>query len=104
MKWIVVTKSPNLKTRKLWEEFLAFAELPTHYTTPNFFVDPYIGSGDRFAVLAMEGDTVAGVITGVDEGRKIVSGLAVRPQSAFKVGADRDAVAVALFEGIVAQS
>ena len=67
MDWKLITKYPDDALREAWEEFLADASYPTHYTAPNFFTDPYI-RGERFAVLAFEGEKIAAVLTGVDNG------------------------------------
>lgn len=84
MNWKVLTAYPDTNLEKKWNEFLANAEYPTHYTTPNFFVDPYIRGGERFAVLAFEGEDISAVLTGVDNGKTIISGMPVRPQTAFR--------------------
>lgn len=100
MDWKLITKYPEDALRRRWEEFLASASYPTHYTTPNFFTDPYI-RGERFAVLAFEGADITAVLTGVDTGGRIVSGLPVRPQIVFRKGCDRASALRALLEGAV---
>lgn len=97
---LVLTEYPDAATEKLWDAFLADASFPTHYVTPNFFVDPYIRGGVRFAVLCLNNDRVDAVLTGVDAGKTIFSGLAVRPQTAFRRGCDLRAAASTLLEGI----
>lgn len=99
MDFKVLTEYPDNAVREQWEEFLRHASYPTHYTTPNFFNDPYI-RGDKFAVLAMEGENIAAVLTGVENDRRIVSGLAVRPQVIFRTGLDRLAAIKVLTDGI----
>lgn len=84
---------------KRWNDFLRDATLPTHYVTPNYFIDPYV-SGERFAVLAMSGDHIVAVATGVIADDEIRSGLFSRPQMAFRNRVDRPAAFAALIEGI----
>lgn len=102
MNWKVLTEYPDAETERRWNEFLGRAAYPTHYTTPNFLVDPFVRGGERFAVLACGDDgAVNGVLTGVFDGKRIVSGLPVRPQTAFLPGRDEAATAAALFEGML---
>ncbi len=85
MSYKILHESPDAETLAQWQEFLANAEYATHYVTPNFFVDPFIRGGKRFAVLTFdEDDKVSAVLTGVDDGKKLVSEMAVRPQTAFR--------------------
>lgn len=96
----VVTATPGENLCKRWNEFLANTEYATHYVTPDFFVDPFAGRGERFAVLAMNDARIDGVATGVKVGRKIISGMEVRPQTAFRNGIDRKPAAKVLINGI----
>lgn len=100
MNYKIFTGQPDDNWTRKWNEFLADASYPTHYTTPNFFVDPFIRGGERFAVAAMEDDKITGILTGVDGGKSIVSGLFVRPQVCFGKSANRLKTAKALFEGL----
>lgn len=101
MKWKVVTKLPDAGLGAQWEEFLTQADYPAHYTTPNFFVDPFIRGGERFSVLSFDDDgRISGVLSGVDAGKKIVSGLPTRPQLAFRKNIDRQEAARSLLAGV----
>ncbi len=100
MNWKVLTQYPDPKTEIQWNEFLQNASFATHYVTPNFFVDPYIRGGERFAVLAYQGEQINGVITAVDSGKSIISGMAVRPQTAFRRGVDLSETSLALLQGL----
>jgi hypothetical protein len=100
MEYKILTAYPNEKTLAAWQEFLTCAEFPTHYVTPGFFTDPFVRGGERFVVLAMDGEKIAAVATGVDAGKTIVSGMAVRPQTAFRKDADRAEAAKSLLEGM----
>ena len=84
MNYKILTEPPDEIWTAKWNRFLETARFATHYTTPNFFVDPFVRGGERFAVLALENNEIAAVLTGVDAGEKIVSGLFVRPQSLFR--------------------
>ncbi len=101
MNYQILNAYPDDKTLAAWQDFLADAAYPTHYTTPGFFTDPFIRGGERFAVLALDGEKIVAVLTGVDTGKTIASGLAVRPQTVFRKGVDRAAAAKALLEGML---
>ena len=101
MNWKILTAYPDEKTLAAWQEFLADAAYPTHYVTPGFFTDPFIRGGEKFAVVALEEEKIVAVLTGIDTGKTIVSGLAVRPQAVFRKNIDRAAAVKALLEGML---
>jgi len=101
MDFQVLTTSPDTETSAKWNAFLERAAFATHYVTPNFFIDPFIRGGERFVVLALDDQAeIAAVLSGIMSGRKIASGLAVRPQIAFRRGVDRLAAAKALLAAL----
>lgn len=100
MNYKIFTEYPDKNWTRKWNEFLEKADFPTHYTTPNFFVDPFVRGGERFAVAALDGEKITGVLTGVDDGKSIVSGLFVRPQFCLSKSANRFETAKCLFEGL----
>jgi len=101
MNWKVLTQNPDAQLTQKWNEFLENASFPTHYTTPDFFVDPFVRGGEKFAVLAFdENEKISAVLTGIENGKTIISGLPVRPQTAFRKDADRFRAATALTAGL----
>lgn len=102
MKPIVLTSRPDEAVSLRWLAFLVDADMPTHYATPDIFDDAFVGDGERFAVLAeMDGKFVA-VMTGVTNRGRVVSGFAVRPQTAFHRDVDRTAAFECLRAGLAA--
>lgn len=99
-KHIVITALPDADVSARWDDFLTNAPFATHYVTPDFFVDPFAGRGERFAILAIVGEQINAVLTGVKVNNKLVSGMAVRPQTAFRKGVDRHSAANALLRGL----
>lgn len=99
-EYIVITASPDAELLARWEDLLRTAPYATHYVTPDFFVDPFVGKGDRFAIFAVEGGRIDGVLTGLKIGGKVVSGIAVRPQTTFRADIDAASAAKALARGI----
>lgn len=101
MSYLILTECPDESLTEKWKDFLANAELPTHYVTPNFFVDPYIRGGQRFAVLSFDKTgKVSAVLTGTDDGKRINSGFAVRPQTCFRRDCDLSEAAQNLLKGL----
>ncbi len=99
MKYTVITSRPDEELASKWNAFLADAPFATHYVTPNYFIDPYV-RGERFAVLAIEGDDIAAVATGTIDDESINAGLFSRPQMTFRNGVDRVASVEALVTGL----
>ena len=100
MNYKIFTEHPNEDWTNSWNEFLTRASFPTHYTTPNFFVDPFVRGGERFAVLSLDDEKITGVVTGIFDGKKLVSGLFVRPQFAIDKSFDVLKTAENLLEGL----
>lgn len=96
----IFTEHPDEEWSQKWKEFLKRASFPTHYTTPNFFVDPFVRGGERFAVLSIQNEKITGVLTGIFDGKKIVSGLFVRPQFAIDKSFNVLKTAENLLEGL----
>lgn len=103
-EYLVITASPVAKLRARWEDFLCNAPFATHYVTPDFFADPFAGRGEKFAILAVNGEQIDAVLTGVRVNNKLVSGMAVRPQTAFRSGVDKVSAANALVRGLVSHA
>ncbi len=92
---------PGPTEEKAWREFLLRSDWPSHYTSPEFFLEPYWEGKDPFAVLAYEGDRVVGVLTGLHEGNQVVSGLPARPQVCLDKSADHSRAGQALALGVL---
>lgn len=101
MRYENLTEKPEGKLLSAWSEFLTQAVDATHYTTPNYFADPFVRGGERFCILSLDdNEQVTGVLTGIDCGKKIFSGLNSRPQIAFVRGVDRRAALLAILNGL----
>ncbi len=99
MKHIILTSPPDGELAERWNSFISRERYATHYTSPNYFKDPFI-KASRFAVLAADLDgQIAGVATGVTDQKVISSGLFSRPQSIVCSGAGRAAAISALMDG-----
>ncbi len=80
------------------------AHMPTHYATPEYFLEPGLADQRRFAVLALDPASavpvVIGALTGFVKGRSVVSGQIGTPQICVRKTADPGAVLSALAEGL----
>lgn len=83
-----------------WRDLLRRVPVPSHYTSPEYFLEPYLDGKRPFAVLAMRGRTVAGVLTGFHEGSAVTCGLPTRPQIQLDPAANQAAVLSVLALGL----
>lgn len=80
---MTISEYPGDSIRDSWLECLAHATLPCHFASPAFFLEPYFRTRQPFAILAMLGDRVIGVLTGLHESGEVRSGLQTRVQLAI---------------------
>lgn len=88
MKATILTRFPDPDTAARWRECLEKGDFPTHYTTPEYFLEPYFAHHDPFAILAFDGDRVTGILTGLHVGSTIECGHSGRPQICLRNGID----------------
>lgn len=77
---VVLGSFPEPQMEQCWRSLLQRVPLPSHYTLPEFFLEPYFDGKQPFAVLAASGTAVHAVITGFREGNAASCGLPTRPQ------------------------
>jgi Acetyltransferase (GNAT) domain len=104
MSFLLVHRLPSGAVEKKWRACLAISDYPTHYTAPEYFLEPMLRRKKAFAVLSMDDEKVTGVLTGISEGDYIQSGLSVRPQIALSQTADRERAIANLFSGLLAEA
>jgi hypothetical protein len=97
----VLTAFPGEAVAASWRECLASADFPTHYTSPEFFLEPFFLGRAPFAVLAIQGHRVLGVLTGLKEAGRVDCGMTLRPQVCCHRDASFDEVSGALAEGLL---
>jgi len=101
MNWKIIQNFPEADLERSWRECLLHADYPTHYTAPEYFLEPFWADKRPFAALALDGGEVTGVVTGLHTGTQIVCGLPVRPQVCQRKDADRRQVSKALSHGLL---
>ena len=80
MNFKILHEFPTPDWERAWRECLTRVEVPSHYNAPEYFLDPLRQGTKPFAVLAVDGDRVTGVLTGFHLGKQVLSGLPSRPQ------------------------
>jgi len=102
--FVILDRQPCGSLEGKWRACLAASDFPTHYTAPEFFLEPSLRSKRPFAILSLAGEDVTGVLTGVHEGDRIQSGLSVRPQIAFSRAADPSHAMTNLIAGVLQEA
>ena len=100
----IVRDSPPAGLDQAWRKCLQDVDFATHYTTPEYFREPFFRSKQPFAVLGLIGQDVVAVCTGIHDGQWLRCGLSERPQVAIARGADLDSVAAGLAAGLREES
>jgi hypothetical protein len=95
---------PPPEVEKLWRDCLSRVEFPAHYDSPEFFLEPFWIGKRPFAVLALNRGVIVGVLTGINEGTRVVSGLPPRPQVCVDATADKDSAMGSLARGLLAEA
>ena len=94
--------SPALESK--WLECLRHTTAPAHYAFPAFFLEPYFRGKNPFAVLAILGGEVIGVLTGLHEKGTVVSGLETRVHIAIDERRDPNDALGPLTQGVKQES
>lgn len=100
----IVRQFPDPADEGAWRNCLSQSDWPSHYASPEFFAEPFWAGMRPFAVLALEGDRVTGVLTGLHENGCVVSGNPWRPQICFDRAFCPSRTAVSLARGLLAEA
>ncbi|HUI42622.1 MAG TPA: GNAT family N-acetyltransferase [Terriglobia bacterium] len=104
MEFTILHEFPAARLEAAWHDCLDRVECPAHYDAPEFFLEPFWAGRGPFAVLALDGDAVTGVLTGLHEGEQVNAGLPSRPQICVDATRDQPAVLDALARGLLQES
>jgi hypothetical protein len=99
----IIHEFPSASDESAWRDCLSRCDWPTHYASPEFFAEPFWAGKRPFAVLAYEAGRVIAVLTGLHEGRSIVSGNYWRPQICFDRTTSVSRAAEILTRGVLAE-
>jgi hypothetical protein len=100
MNHVILTSFPDNSTVAAWNNCLDNSEFAGFYTTPDYFQVQYFQHARPFAVLAVTGDVVHGVATGLLGDRDIVCGNSGGPQVCIRRGSHNEEVGKALAVGL----
>ena len=103
-RFLILHDFPSPGIEVLWRDFLGRVELPAHYNTPEFFLEPHWTGKRPFAVLAFDEGKIKGVLTGLHNGDEVVSGLQSRPQICLEQKADEVLTTDILAEGLLGEA
>lgn len=92
---------PGTVDEAAWRDCLANSDDASHYTSPDFFLEPWFRESRAFAILAIVDARVDGVLTGVMSGGVAECGLAVRPQLSRRRSCNQAIVDEVLAEGLL---
>jgi Acetyltransferase (GNAT) domain len=102
-RFLILDEFPPPDLERAWRECLNRIEVPSHYVSPEYFLDPLRRGTRPFAVLALENDQVRGVLTGFHLGREVISGLPSRPQICGD-GTETTATLETLAQGLLSEA
>ena len=104
MDFIILREFPPANVERMWRDCLTHVEFPSHFNAPEYFLVPLWEGKGPFAVLALDGESVAGIVTGLHVGSEVSCGVASRPQISVDPGKDVAAALDALASGLLAAS
>jgi Acetyltransferase (GNAT) domain len=104
MKYKIVHQFPDVQTELAWRDLLNRLEFPAHYDSPEYFLEPFWTGKQPFAILALDGDRMAAVLTGIHDGEQVICGLPSRPQIAVDAAVDVNAALTALMHGLFTEA
>jgi hypothetical protein len=104
MNFKILHEFPPAALESAWRDCLRRVDCPAHYNTPEYFLEPYFAGRRPFAVLALEGEEVGGVLTGLHEENQVHCGLPSRPQICVDPTKDGNAAQRALMQGLLSEA
>jgi hypothetical protein len=104
MNFTILRGYPSTDLERAWREYLTQIECPSHYDAPEYFLEPLWAGRNPFAVLALEDNKIAGVLTGLHPDKHVMCGLPSRPQISVDPAADTEATLEALVKGLLEES
>ncbi|HVB56505.1 MAG TPA: GNAT family N-acetyltransferase [Candidatus Acidoferrales bacterium] len=102
--FVILHEFPSPDLEKAWRDLLSRVEVPAHYDSPEFFVEPKWIGKQHFAILALNRDSVMGVMTGRHMGNEAMSGLQSRPQLCVDMKVDTTATLASLARGLLTEA
>jgi hypothetical protein len=102
--FLILHEFPPSDIATRWREFLDRVESPSHYSAPEYFLEPYWEGKNAFAILAWSGDKIVGVLTGLHTKGKVTCGVPSRPQICVDKKVDTTETTRILAEGLLREA
>jgi hypothetical protein len=99
----ILHRLPGGAIESRWRACLAQSDFPTHYTAPEYFLEPGFRNKGPFAILSLSGEEVTAVLTGINDGAYVQSGQSVRPQIVFSRRTDRVRAMANVVDGLLVE-
>lgn len=100
----IVHEFPQHDLEAAWRDCLSRVDSPSHYNAPEYFLSPLWKGKRPFAVLASQGSKVAGVLTGMHDGKNLICGLQSRPQICIDRTVEQAQMQQELAKGLLAEA
>jgi len=100
MSYEILHEFPRGPVEAIWRALLKRLKSPSHYNTPEFFLEPFWTGKRPFAILALEDGRAIGVLTGIHDRDAVICGLPSRPQIEVDPAADTAAALDGLVQGL----
>jgi hypothetical protein len=104
VEYVIVTSAVDEATASAWNACLDAADFATHYTAPEFFLENTFVGKRPFAVLAVDGEVINGVVTGVFDGHDMSCGAPGSPHVCVRRGPNMEQVGRVLAAGLRAHA
>jgi hypothetical protein len=104
LRYRILHGFPGPSDEAAWRDFLTRADWPSHYTSPEFFCEPFWAGLRPFAVLVADGDNIAAVLTGLHQADEVICGLPSRPQVCIDRQLDISRAVEALSGGLLEEA
>ena len=101
MDFQILRQFPSPDCESSWRQYLTRLEMQAHYDSPEFFSEPLWEGRNPFAVLAMDGKRVCGVVTGLQPEKHVMCGVGARPQISADPSANIPETLTALVNGLL---
>jgi len=102
--FIILHEFPPPDLERAWRALLSRVDVHAHYDCPEFFVESHWIGKRHFAILALNRDSVVGVMTGNHVRNEVMSGLQSRPQICVDLKSDTTATLASLARGLLTEA
>lgn len=103
-RFLVFRESPPRDIEEPWRAFLSGIDSPSHYDSPEYFLEPHWAGKRPFAILAVHEGKVVGLASGIHVDGSTVCGVQSRPQIRIDPAVDPLIAGANLVEGLLQEA